>query len=351
MSERTLLGHPLYELTKVRFLEFWREPEAVFWTFLFPVLLASGLGIAFRNRAPDVIKIAIVERGAISQQIAEELRSNPGLSASVCDEASCANALRTGKVALLVVPQSAGEVTYRFDDSNPDGRSARALTDDTLQRAAGRADPVKFADEHVAEKGSRYIDFLVPGLLAMNLMGNGIWGICFPIIDARRKKLLKRMVAAPMSRAQYLLSYLLSRLAFVVLDVFLFVGFGHLAFHVPVRGSLGAIALVCFIAALSFSSIGLLIGSRVSTTEGASGLANAVMVPMWIVCGVFFSARRFPDLVQPMIHALPLSATVDALRAVMLEGASLVSLRGQLSILTVWLVVCFTCALRLFRWR
>jgi ABC-2 type transport system permease protein len=351
MSERTLLGHPLYQLTKVRFFEFWREPEAVFWTFLFPVLLASGLGIAFRNRAPDVIKIAIVDRAAISQQIAEELAGNPGLSASVCEEADCANALRTGKVALLVIPQSADRVTYRFDETNPDGRSARALTDDSLQRAAGRADPVKFADEHVTENGSRYIDFLVPGLLAMNLMGNGIWGICFPIIDARRKKLLKRMVAAPMSRAQYLLSYLLSRLAFVVLDVFLFVGFGHLAFHVPVRGSIGAIALICFVSALEFSSIGLLIGSRVSTTEGASGLANAVMVPMWIVCGVFFSARRFPGLVQPIIHALPLSATVDSLRAVMLEGATLVSLRGPLTILTVWLVVCFTCALRLFRWR
>jgi ABC-type multidrug transport system permease subunit len=254
-------------------------------------------------------------------------------------------------VALLVVPRSAAQVTYRFDGTNPDGRAARALADDARQRAAGRSDPVEFTDEHVAEKGSRYIDFLVPGLLAMNLMGNGIWGICFPIIDARRKKLLKRMVAAPMSRAQYLLSYLLSRLAFVVLDVFLFVGFGHLAFEVPVRGSIGAIALVCFIAALSFSSIGLLIGSRASTTEGASGLANAVMVPMWILCGVFFSARRFPDLVQPIIHALPLSATVDSLRAVMLEGATIAALRGQLVILTVWLVVCFASALRLFRWR
>src|SRR5271168_4204507 len=185
----------------------------------------------------------------------------------------------------MVIPRSSHQVVYRFDGTNPDGRSARALTDDSLQRAAGRSDPVLTTDQSETEAGSRYIDFLLPGLLAMNLMGNGIWGICFPIIDARRKKLLKRMVAAPMSRVQYLLSYLLSRLMFLVLDVFLFVGFGHLVFHVPVRGSLAGILLICFVAALSFSSIGLLIGARLRTSEGASGVANAVMLPMWIFCG------------------------------------------------------------------
>jgi ABC-type multidrug transport system permease subunit len=185
----------------------------------------------------------------------------------------------------------------------------------------------------------------------MNLMGNGIWGICFPIIDTRRKKLLKRMVAAPMSRVQYLLSYLLSRLMFLVLDVVLLVGFGHFVFHVPVRGNFAALLLICFISALSFSSIGLLISARLRTNEAASGVANAVMLPMWVLSGVFFSARRFPDLIQPLIHALPLTATVDALRANMLAGAALSSVGGPLAILGAWLVVCFIAALRLFQWR
>jgi ABC-type multidrug transport system permease subunit len=185
----------------------------------------------------------------------------------------------------------------------------------------------------------------------MNVMGNGIWGVCFPIIDARRKKLLKRMVASPMSRTQYLLSFLLSRLIFLVFDITILVGFGHWAFGVPVRGTIGAIVLICVVAAVSFSSIGLLISARSSTSEAASGVANAVMLPMWIMSGVFFSARRFPEIIQPLIHALPLTAAVNALRAVMLEGATVLSLRGELEVLLAWLVVCFVIALKIFRWR
>ena len=225
------------------------------------------------------------------------------------------------------------------------------LTDDTVQRAGGRRDPVHSKYQFVTEPGSRYIDFLLPALLAMNVMGNGIWGVCFPIIDARRKKLLKRMVASPMSRTQYLLSFLLSRLIFLVFDISILVGFGHWAFGVPVRGTIAAIVLICVVAAVSFSSIGLLISARFSTSEAASGVANAVMLPMWIMSGVFFSARRFPDIIQPIIHALPLTAAVNALRAVMLEGATVVSLRGELEVLCAWLIVCFFVALKIFRWR
>jgi ABC-2 type transport system permease protein len=350
MSERTLWGHPLGQLTKIRFLEFLREPEAVFWTFFFPILLASGLGLAFRNRAPEVIKIAVVDRGEISRRLVAELSASAQVSPAMEDAQSAANALRTGKVALVVVPESAERVTYRFDNTNPDGRSARATVDDALQRAAGRTDPVKTADDAVTETGSRYIDFLLPGLLGMNLMGNGIWGICFPIIDTRRKKLLKRMVAAPMSRVQYLMSYLLSRFLFLLMDILLLVGFGHFVFHVPVRGGLTQVFLISLFAALSFSSIGLLIAARLRTSEAASGVANVVMLPMWVLSGVFFSARRFPDLIQPVIHALPLTATVDALRASMLEGAAVASLGGQFAVLGAWLVICFVAALRLFRW-
>jgi ABC-2 type transport system permease protein len=351
MNNSWLARSSLYQLTKIRFLEFWREPEAVFWTLFFPILLATGLGVAFRNRAPEVIKIAIVENGAVSEQLADAVAKNAGLSATVCGEAAADRALATGKVALVAILRSPEQVIYRFDSTNPDGRAARALVDDTLQRAAGRRDPVQTADKLVTHAGSRYIDFLLPALLAMNIMGNGIWGVCFPIIDARRKKLLKRMVASPMSRTEYLISFLLSRLLFLIFDISILVGFGHLAFGVPVRGTLAAIVLVCVVAALSFSSIGLLISARLKTNEAASGAANAVMLPMWILSGVFFSARRFPDLVQPIIHALPLTASVDALRSVMLEGAGVASLGSEMATLSAWLVVCFVLAVRLFRWR
>jgi len=201
------------------------------------------------------------------------------------------------------------------------------------------------------ETGSRYIDFLIPGLLGMNLMGSAIWSMGFAIVDARRKKLLKRLVASPMPRPYYLLSFLLSRILLLVVDAGALVGSGALLFHVPVRGSLIDLGAVCLLSSLSFSALGLLLASRARTIEAASGLMNLVMMPMWIASGVFFSSQKFPDVMQPIIKALPLTAVIDALRANMLQGANLAQMAPQVAIIAFWLVICFALALKLFRWR
>jgi len=338
--------HPLAQLTLVRFLEFVREPEALFWVFVFPILLAAGLGIAFRNRPADVLKIAVT-----TPQLAQSLRQEKLLDVEQLSTAAAEEALRTGKVALLAVPGPDGSVVYRYDDTNPEGRSARMLADLAVQRAAGRVDPARTSDQLMREPGSRYIDFLIPGLLGMNLMGSAIWGMGFAIVDARRRKLMKRLVATPMPRHYFLLSFLLSRLLMLVVEVGVLVGFGALVFGVPLRGSPLDLVLLCVLGSLSFSALGLLIASRARTIEAASGLMNTVMMPMWIVSGVFFSAQRFPDFAQPIIKALPLTAEIDALRMNMLQGASLSQVAPELGVLTAWLVVCFALALKLFRWR
>ncbi|MGO9012738.1 MAG: ABC transporter permease [Bryobacteraceae bacterium] len=340
------LGHPLAQLTLVRFLEFMREPEALFWVFIFPILLAAGLGIAFRNRPPDVLKIATV-----TPQLAQSLRQERLLDVEELPASAAGQALRTGKIALLAEPGPGGSVVYRYDDTNPEGRTARMLADRAIQRAAGRVDPVATATQFMREPGSRYIDFLVPGLLGMNLMGSAIWGMGFAIVDARRKKLMKRLVATPMPRHYYLLSFLLSRLLLLVVEVGVLLGFGALVFGVPVRGSLLDLMVLCVLGSLSFSALGLLIASRARTIEAASGLMNTVMMPMWIVSGVFFSAQRFPEFVQPIIKGLPLTAAIDALRMNMLQGTSLAQLTPQMGVLAGWLIVCFGLALKLFRWR
>jgi ABC-2 type transport system permease protein len=260
-------------------------------------------------------------------------------------------ALRTGKIVLLAETAPGGQVVYHYDDTNPDARTARMLADAAIQRASGRIDPVASSDRLIREPGSRYIDFLLPGLLGMNLMGSGIWGLVFAIVDARRKKLMKRLIATPMPRHDYLLSFLFSRLGLLVVEVALLAGFGALVFQVPLRGSLLSLALVCILGSLSFSAMGLLISSRLQTIEAASGVSNLVMMPMWVLSGVFFSAQRFPAAVQPVIHALPLTALIDALRANMLRGEPLAGVAPQLGILAVWLVVSFSLALKLFRWR
>lgn len=351
MSEpRRLAEHPLVQLTRVRYREFFREPEAVFWVFVFPVLLAAGLGIAFRNRTPDLVTAAVVAQDSVSARVEDALRRD-GIEVSLLTESAGSEALRTGEVAILVLPFPDGSVEYRYDDTRPESQMARLVVDNALQRAAGRRDPLPLSERVVHERGSRYIDFLVPGLLGMNLMGSGIWGVGFAIVDARKKRLLKRLIATPMSRTQYLASFVLSRLTLLVIEVALLLGFGVLAFGVPLRGPLLVLAAICVVSSLAFTSLGLLVSSRVQTMEGASGLMNLVMLPMWIFSGVFFSASRFPESIQPLIQALPLTAVVDALRANILRGAGLGAVAPEIAIVLVWLAVSFLLAVRLFRWR
>jgi ABC-type multidrug transport system permease subunit len=343
---RSWRDHALTQLTLVRAREFLREPEALFWTLLFPILLAGGLGVAFRNRPPEVLKIA-----ATDERLVEALRREQLLDVQLRTPETGELAVRTGDVALLVTRGEGDAVVYRFDDTNPEARSARMLADDAIQVAAGRRDPVTATDRLVQEAGSRYIDFLIPGLVGMGIMGNSIWGLGFSIVDARRRKLMKRIVATPMPRHYYLLSFLVFRMGLLVVEVGVPVLFGLLVFGVPFRGSPLLMIAFCVLGSLSFSAIGLLIASRVRTIEAISGLTNVVMLPMWVLSGVFFSAQRFPDAVQPIISALPLTALIDALRAIMLRGEALSGLLREAGTLGAWLVVCFFVALKLFRWR
>jgi ABC-2 type transport system permease protein len=349
-SLRRWWDHPLVQLTLVRYREFYREPEAIFWVFVFPILLTAGLGLAFRSRPPERTPVALVAGGPAADTLAARLARDEGIKLRTLTDAAAAQALRSGDVALVVVPTGAG-VEYRYDAERPDAREARLLVDQAVQRAAGRSDPVRANDRIVREPGARYVDFVVPGLLGMNLMGSGIWGIGFAIVDARRKHLLKRLVATPMSRTQFLASFVLSRLTFLVLEVALLLGFAALVFGVPLRGPPLVLACLCLLSALAFASLGLLLSARPRTVEGVSGLMNLVMLPMWIFSGVFFSSSRFPDAVQPLIRALPLTAVIDALRATMLRGAGPADLWPELGVITGWLVVSFVLAVRLFRWR
>jgi ABC-type multidrug transport system permease subunit len=258
--------------------------------------------------------------------------------------------LATGRILLLAIQRPDG-VAYKYDDSNPDARTARLLADRAIQTAAGRRDAVHAENQLVHEPGARYIDFVVPGLLGMNLMGSAIWGIGFSIVEARQKKLLKRLVASPMRRWQFLAAYLISRLVMLVLEVAAFLGFARLMFGVPFRGELWQLALLCVLASLAFSALGLLVSSRAKTMEAASGLMNLVMLPMWILSGVFFSAARFPAAIQPVVRALPLTAAIDLLRGNMLQGMGMGQMIAPIAILLAWVAVPFAVSVRIFRWR
>jgi ABC-2 type transport system permease protein len=335
----------LFQLTVVRLRLFFREPEAVFWIFAFPILLSLGLSIAFRNRPADVLPVA-----GNTTQITQALNADKGLNAITLDLTGGRNALATGQILLLAIHEP-GSIKFLYDDTNPDARTARLIADRAIQKAAGQRESVETRNELNHEAGSRYIDFVIPGLLGMNLMSSAVWALGFSIVEARQKKLLKRLVASPMPRWQYLASFLFWRLLLLVIEVGAFLGFSHFVFGVPARGSFWQLALLCVLASLTFSAIGLLIASRAKTMQAVSGLMNLAMLPMWILSGVFFSASRFPAIVQPVIRALPLTAAIDALRANMLQGTPLAHLIAPLSVLLAWLLTTFSLSLCIFRWR
>ena len=338
-------------LLQMRMLELWREPEVIFWVFVFPLLLALGLGIAFRDKPPDVTPIAVVA-GPHAQQVVDLLQRSSEHTAIHPDVVAASAALdgfRLGKYALVVTMDDSG-VHFRYDPARPESLLARTQVDDALQTAAGRRNPIHTETNASSEPGARYIDFLIPGLLGMNLMNSGMWGIGFALVEMRQRKLLKRFIATPMRRSDFLLALVSSRLVLMIVEVGLLLLFGVLVFHVRVEGALLSILLIGALGAISFGGIGLLTASRAQKIESVSGLINVVMMPMWIFSGVFFSYERFPRVFLPAIRTLPLTALNDALRSIILQGASLDSQLGRIAILAVWGAVSFVLALRWFRW-
>ena len=339
-------------LLGARMLELKREPEVVFWVFVFPLLLALGLGIAFRNKPGDASPVAIVEGAGAQQAEAMLLRSpqHDSFKIYLRDTESARKGFRLGKYDLVIEPDGAGGLQYRYDPARPESVLARAEVNDALQTAAGRKDIVATTVVTSSEPGSRYIDFLIPGLLGMNLMNSGMWGVGFALVDMRQRKLLKRFVGTPMRRSDFLLALMSSRLVLMIIEIGLLLTLGLLVFHMKVLGSLFSILLLGSVGALCFGGVGLVTASRAQKIESVSGLMNLVMMPMWIFSGVFFSYERFPAVIQPLIKALPLTALNDALRASILEGTPLIHQWPRLLVMILWGGISFLLALKWFRW-
>lgn len=335
-----------------RMLELKREPEVVFWVFVFPLLLAVGLGIAFREKPAGASPVAIVA-GPGSEQAESFLQQAPQhalFKVELQDEAGARKGFRLGKYDLVIEPNPSGGVTYLYDPARPESLLARSEVDAALQAAAGRKDVIATNEVVSSEPGSRYIDFLIPGLLGMNLMNSGMWGIGFALVDMRQRKLLKRFVGTPMRRGDFLLALMSSRLVLMIIEIGLLLTLGVLFFRMRVLGSIFTIVLLGSVGALCFGGVGLLTASRAQKIESVSGLMNLVMMPMWIFSGVFFSYERFPAVIQPLIKALPLTALNDALRASILEGTPLLHQWSRLLVMCLWGGISFLLALKWFRW-
>jgi ABC-2 type transport system permease protein len=347
-ADRGGAHHPLVELTLARLREFVREPEALFWTFGYPVVMSLALAFAFPSAADRPVLVGITA-GDAGASLEAALSAAPGVEVREVMRGNEQRMLREGEVHLLVEPGD--PPTYHFDAARQESRAAKLVVDDALKRAAGRTDPWSASERAVEVPGSRYIDWLIPGIVGTGLMANGMWGVGFPIVQARMRKVLTRMIAGPMRKSHYLAAQLLARLTFLGPEVAFPLIFGVLAFGMPINGSIAAIAVVVLLGALAFSALGLLLATRARTFEGISGLMNIGMLPMWVLSGVFFSASNFPDPMQPFVQALPLTALIDSLRAVILDGSPLEAIRGELTLLAAWTVVPFAVSLKIFRWR
>ena len=349
MSDRL---HPLGQLVITRVRLFLREPAAVFWVYGFPLLILTSLGIAFRDNPQESLSVDVV--GADSEsRIWTVLSADAKFKLIQTADTEWRKRLQYGKTDVVIEVDSQNSLSplrYWEEPRRAESRLARYAVEATLQsseRPAAQRPEVK----QLQGPGSRYIDFLLPGMLGMGLMGGGLWGVGFTIVDLRVRKLLKRYLATPMRHSDFLLSIMISRILFSLIDVVFLLGVGYLLFGIRFSGSWPELIAAVLIGSISFAGIGLLVASRAQTLETVSGLMNLIMLPMWILSGIFFSSERFPALVQPMINLLPLTALNQLLRGLMLDDASLFTLWRQVAILTVYGVTTFFIALRIFRWK
>lgn len=327
------------------FREFWRSKEAVFWTYGFPVLMALVLGFAFQPGPLPPVPIAVVKGGdAVGL---EALQRQPRLRVEVLAPEVADAALARGRVD-LVVRFEGGALVLRGHPQRAEAELATLLVERTLAADTRSAPP--FRHEAEERPGARYIDFLIPGLIGLNLLGAGMWGVGFNLVQMRTQQLLRRLAVAPMRRSEFLLGYLLGRFVLVVPEAAAIVLFGTLLRDVPCRGSLTALALLVVVGGFTFSSLGFLLAARARTIEGIGGLMNLFQLPMWLLGGVYFSVERLDGVVRGVAEALPLTHLNRALRNVMLEPASLADALPTLLGLGGFGLLCFLLGLRWFRW-
>jgi ABC-2 type transport system permease protein len=348
MSRRAAFG----QLVLARLREFFREPEAIFWVYGFPIILAVVLGLAFAGAKPTPPEVDVQgdPSDPVARGLATRLRDAGMAKVEIHPGEECRQRLRTGKTALFLVP-SGKEWKYVYDETRGEGTLARYWVDSVLARSEPKVSLPQARTELLQEPGSRYIDFLVPALIGMNLLGGGLFGVGFVLVDMRVRKLFKRLLATPMNRKDFLVALLVSRLVFLIPEMLALFAIGVLVFGVPVHGDPLTLLLIILVGTAAFDGIGLLIASRTEKTETVSGLINLTALPMYLLSGTFFSSKRFPEAMQPFIQALPLTQVNDALREVMLEGHSLTDIAWRLGILMAWALGTFVLALKWFRWR
>ncbi|EKR66676.1 ABC-2 family transporter protein [Leptospira weilii str. 2006001853] len=355
-----------FQLINIQLKEFYREPAILFWAFVFPIAMAGILGIAFKNRGSEEVKIAILENSYQLEELKKILDSTrdknekskektlasdsdklPSLKFLVLSKNEAIRDLKRGKLNVIVERTQGGKIRFFFDTDNPNGQRDYLLI---LAKIRSRYTDFELQVDRLDSKGVRYIDYLVPGMLAMGVMNSCLWGVGWNLIEMRMKKLLRRMSATPMSKLSFLISFFFTRLIVTTIESVILLGFTLFTFENALEGSFGAIIMIFLSGNFAFSCIGIFVGSRAANSQVGNGLINAVTFPMMILSGVFFSYQNFPEIVLPIIKNLPLTLMADSLRTVFIEGAGFISVIPAVVGLFVYGIVFLFVGNKIFRW-
>jgi ABC-2 type transport system permease protein len=366
-----ITDNQLFRLIAAQFLEIIREPAVLFWGIVFPILMAWGLGIAFTQKNDITRKIAIVryvgaEHGKSKLFCFLETNAskkdgqytiglkNPKLGniRLVFVETVWKDAytmLKKGKIN-LILEDNINSIQYHFDPASADAQMLYQQLNSMMTNGTDFYSANQTEIKPLTISGTRYIDFLIPGLLAMGVMMSATWGISYTMIERRSKKLLRRMVATPMKKSNFLIALVSVRFMMNVLEGLILFLFAWLVFGIHMQGSFSALLGVFIAGNIAFAGIAILVSSHTASPEVGNGIINALVTPMMVLSGVFFSYHNFPDWSQPVIENLPLTMLADSMRSIFNEGAGWAQVYYQIAVLSVTGLVCFVVGLKIFKW-
>jgi ABC-2 type transport system permease protein len=361
----------LWQLILINYKEFVREPGILFWALAFPVLMAWVLGIAFSKKAEFIQNVAYVKSSLhTNNELTAFLESseivfpkiNPGPEYRKSFETkmgrisfrlipvtmdSAVLMLKRGQ-ASIILQDKKDSLYYLFDPQSADARFNYIMLSSAINHERIIQDTTSV--QILSQKGTRYIDFLIPGLLALGIMNDFLWGIGYGLIEIRTKKLLRRMVAAPMKKSLFVFSHFFARITLAIFEAVVLLLFSWVYFRIQIQGSFTAFIMLLLAGSFCFAGISILVASRTSSSRIGNSLINLISMPMMILSGIFFSYHNFPDFIIPVIQKLPLTMLADSLRGIMIEGTGLVENMPQFLFLSGLGTICFLVGIRIYKW-
>jgi ABC-2 type transport system permease protein len=361
----------LFQLLIIQFKEYFREPGALFWSFMFPILMAWGLGIAFTEKPELVRNVAYITPQTPNSSLDHFLIENAkkgidgrgkhifikgirddkfgiSLFKFIPVNKDSAEILIKRGTAVMILSEEAGKPVYQFDPANPDARLVYIYVSGWLNNRVIM--DTRTEVRTLTSAGMRYIDFLIPGLIAMGIMSSCLWGVSYNLIEKRSKKLLRRMIATPMKKSVFLIAQVISRITLTFIESAFLIVFAHFFFHMQIQGSILALVAVFIAGNIAFIGISILISSHTSNTQIGNGLINAVTMPMMLLSGVFFSYHNFPAWTVPFIQQLPLTQFADGIRGIIIEGAGFKEILLPTLSMTGLGTICFVLGMKFYKW-